>query len=385
MTEDGIDPDEQRERRLHAERLQAIGQLAVEIAHDVSNVLTAILNSAEMLARVADPAVREEATHIDASVARGAALLKRLLAFARPQAVRPSVVKVNEALAAVSGMLRRVLGRGIRLEVAPGEAGSILIDPTQLDQALLNLAVNARDAMPEGGTLTLCSARVVEQPPETGVPSGHYIAVEVTDTGSGIPPDVLPRIFDPFFSTKTGGTGLGLSTVHDIVRRVGGQVRIETAAGRGTTFRLMFPEHEGTAGEPAPSPTGSPAPRSRLSSQRRVMLVEDEEPVRRVAQRALEAQGWTVLACDSGETALQLAATCERPDAVVSDVALPGMDGAALVRALREGWPGLVGILVSGYPEEAHTLEGVRFLPKPYTLKQMSAALDAALASAPAD
>ncbi|HKM61343.1 MAG TPA: response regulator [Acidisphaera sp.] len=202
---------------------------------------------------------------------------------------------------------------------------------------------------------------------------------------------MLPRVFDPFFTTKRGGTGLGLSTVYGIVRQSDGHVQIDSASGRGTTFRLLFPRHgDGHVAQTAPEDVETPSPPRPVPApvpvRRTVMLVEDEDPVRQVAERALKGRGWTVLSCDCAETALELAAACDRPDAVVSDVVMPGMDGVALVKLLQERWPGLPVILISGYADETlrRALEGARFLPKPYTLKGLSAALQAAVESAQA-
>jgi two-component system, cell cycle sensor histidine kinase and response regulator CckA len=382
------------EQLIHGQKLQAIGQLAGGIAHDFNNLLTAILNSAEMLEHVSDPALRDEVLQITSSAERGAALVRQLLAFGRRQPLRPRAVRVNEALTAVSRILRRTLGTGIRLNLALEEPGrSIRVDPTQFDQVMLNLAVNARDAMPHGGALTLRSGHWTVLRPTDGagetIPPGRYVTIEVADTGGGIPADVLPHIFDPFFTTKRGGTGLGLSTVYGIVRQSDGHVQIDSAALHGTTFRLLFPRHgEPHAVRPEPDDTETPSPLRLVAPPapmlRTVLFVEDEDPVRQVAERALKGRGWTVLPADCAEAALELAQTCDRPDAVVSDVVMPGMDGVALVKLLQERWPGLPVILISGYADEMlrRALEGARFLPKPYTLKGLCAALQAATESA---
>ena len=381
-----------REQLAHGQKLQAIGQLAGGIAHDFNNLLTAILNSVEMLDQVGDPVMRDEVLQIGASAERGAALVRQLLAFGRRQPLRPRAIRANEALTSVAKMLRRTLGTGIRLNLTLEEPGrSIRVDPTQFDQVIVNLVVNARDAMPHGGTITLRSSHLTVLRPIEGavepIPPGRYVTVEVVDTGSGIPAHVLPHIFDPFFTTKRGGTGLGLSTAYGIVRQSEGHVQIGSTPGGGTTFRLLFPRY----GEPyafreeaqdcnSPPPPSPPTP----SLSRTVLFVEDEDPVRQLAERALTRKGWTMLAADCAESAIRLAGKCERPDAVVSDIVMPGMDGVTLVKKLQEHWPGVPVILISGYADETlrRVLEGVRFLPKPYTLKGLCAALEAAVQSA---
>jgi two-component system, cell cycle sensor histidine kinase and response regulator CckA len=408
------DLTQQREREAQAvqnQKLQAVGQLAGGIAHDFNNLLTAILGATEeILGRPAlDPAVEEEARRIRTSADRGAALVRQLLAFGRQQALQPRVVALNEAVSDLAGLLERVLGGGVRLSLALEEPGrQILVDPTQLDQVVINLAVNARNAMPEGGDLTLSTGHLTLLAPLARgaeiIPPGRYVTLDVRDTGCGIPPEVLPRIFEPFFTTRRegGGTGLGLSTVHGIVRQSGGFIAVETERGRGTCFRLYFPRFSGAADLSAPraAPVAAPFPavlESASSSApaagvaRAVLLVDDEEPVRRLAERALTRRGWTVLAAETGEEALEIACGEGAPPLalVISDMVMPGMEGLTLVRALREAWPGLPAILVSGYAEAAIgrdlAAEGVAFVTKPYALKDLLAfAEQVAASSAPA-
>jgi two-component system cell cycle sensor histidine kinase/response regulator CckA len=392
-----LTPQRRLETQLaHSRKLQAVGQLAGGVAHDFNNLLTAILGAAELLLARAglDPAMAEEVGQIRASAERGAALVRQLLAFSRQQTLQPRVVAINDAIRDISGLLRRLLGGRVQLALELEEPGrAVRVDPTQLDLVLVNLAVNARDAMPEGGRLVIRSGHITLfrqlSRGQEAIPPGSYVMIEVEDSGTGISPDVLPRIFDPFFTTKraTGGTGLGLSTVHGIVRQSDGFLAVDTELDHGTRFRLYLPAHDGPV-EIAPStpeqvPAAVPAPR------RTVLLVDDEEPVRRVTERALAQRGFEVLCAESGEAALalldaRLAVGGAPPSLLLSDVVMPGLDGPALVAAVRARCPGLPAVLVSGYTEEvlrpSLTEPGMVFLSKPYTLKHLIAAVEATAA-----
>jgi two-component system cell cycle sensor histidine kinase/response regulator CckA len=379
-------PDEATLAR--AARLQAVGALAGGIAHDFNNLLQAIGGAGEALAET--PAMpttaREELDRIAGGVARGAALVRQLLAFARQQTLLRQPVAVNPAVAAVANLLRRTLGESIRLDLRLEEPGRhVLIDPGQFDQVLLNLAVNARDAMPQGGVLTLSTGRRTVLAPtpagEDTMPPGRYVVVEVRDTGHGIPPEVLPHIFEPFFTTRDSqaraGTGLGLATVHGIVRQSGGFIEVETAPGTGTSFRLLLPR-EVPPGQPAEAPPRTPPAEPDRATTGTILLVEDEAPVRRLAARTLSRRGWTVLEADSAEAALDLLDSAAPPCCIVTDLVMPGMDGTALVREARArlARPDLPAVLVSGYAE-AQLREAVgslhaAFLSKPYSLRDLA-------------
>ncbi len=390
-----------------AQKLQAVGSLAGGIAHDFNNLLTAVQGAAEAIAgrETLDAETLDDAAQIRASAGRGAALVRQLLAFGRQQTLQPQVLAINATVEDLSGLLRRLLGGKIRLELVLEQPGRLVrADPTQLDQVLVNLAVNARDAMPDGGTLTLLTGHQTVYRPLLGgvevIPPGRYVMIEVRDTGVGIPPEVLPRIFDPFFTTRReqGGNGLGLSTVHGIVRQSDGFLAVESEVGRGTSLRVYLPRHDGervaiplppqAAAAPAGVRTASaaaPGPRGM------VLLVDDEEPVRRLAERALARQGWQVLACESGEAALEQLDRLPAPgvSVIVSDMVMPGMDGAALVRAMRArlGMPRLPALLVSGYAEASlrgalADGQGMLFLAKPYALKELVERLEEAVAMA---
>jgi two-component system cell cycle sensor histidine kinase/response regulator CckA len=371
-----------------SQKFQAVGQLAAGIAHDFNNLLTAIMGAADdgIDRASADHAMLEDLHQIRTSAGRGADLVRQLLAFSRQQALQPRVLALDDAVLKLSVLLRRVLGGKVQLDLAFEAAGqTVRVDPTQLDQVLINLAVNARHAMQGGGKLTLRTGqsileRALVRGAET-IPPGHYVMVEVQDTGVGIPAAVLPRIFDPFFTTRReqGGSGLGLSTVDGIVRQSGGYLEVESEEGRGTRFRIYLPRYEAPAIPiPAAQPAVEVAPPA-LPGGRLVLLVDDEVGVRRLAARALTKRGWTVLVADSGESAL--AVLDEDPAhlgqlcAVISDVVMPGMDGPALVRTLRGLRPELPVILTSGYAEEVVrgglSIEDVLVLSKPYPLKVM--------------
>ncbi len=368
----------------HSQKLQAVGQLAGGIAHDFNNLLTAISGAAEAILErdgLADP----DAQQILDSAGRGAGLVRQLLAFGRQQTLQPRALAVNEAITALSSLLDRLLGGQVRLVLDLETPGRMVrVDPTQLDQVLINLAVNARDAMADGGTLTLRSGHINLYRPltlgEETIPPGRYVMIEVQDTGIGIPADVLPRIFDPFFTTRRerGGNGLGLSTVHGIVRQSDGFLAVESTPGQGSRFRIYLPRFDA---EPETDVSQTIVPRTAPPAEgpRVVLLVDDEDPVRRLAERALTRRGWSVLAADSADAALELAEGAEI-SAVISDVVMPGMDGPALVRALRQVRPGLPAILVSGYAEAALRRElagsGVVFLAKPYALRELADLLE---------
>jgi two-component system cell cycle sensor histidine kinase/response regulator CckA len=383
-----------------AQRLQAVGELAGGIAHDFNNLLTAILGAADDLRlRARQDADREDIDLIRDSSARGAALVRQLLAFSRQQTLQPRVLALNDAVRATASLLHRVLGASVTLKLQLEEPGRLVrIDPTQLDQVLVNLAVNARHAMSEGGELTIATGRRLLLQAETlggeQVPPGRYASLIVRDTGAGIPPDVLPRIFEPFFTTRRdrGGTGLGLSTVHGIVSQSGGFITVDSAPGLGTSFTILLPRHEGPAGwRPAPPPAASlPAPTAPAAG-RTVLLVDDEAPLRRLAERVLARAGWQVMTASCGEEALAIAGPGDPGDAeegaagvalsaVVSDVVMPGLDGPDLVRRLRATRPHLPALLMSGYADSALRAElasaDITFLSKPFTMADLTRALE---------
>ncbi len=380
----------------HARKLQAVGLLAGGIAHDFNNLLTAIGGAAEAAADEG-AAGRAALGEIASAVARGAALVRQLLAFARQQTLQPETVALNDAVRNIATMLGRLLGRNIVLTLDLEEPGRhVRVDPSQLDQVLVNLAINARDAMSDGGRLTLATGHLTLLAQKTigaeTIPPGRYVTLTVADTGHGIAPEQLERIFEPFFTTKrdAGGSGLGLATVHGIVRQSGGFLIVESAPGAGTRVHIHLPRVAAPKDITAPGaavapttpvmPAATPAPAEEAAT---VLLVEDEAPVRRLAERALRRRGFAVRAADSAEAALALLEDGGRPDLVVSDVMMPGMDGPALLAILRRRWPDLPAILVSGYAAQgarrALAEEEALFLAKPYTLAALTEAVSKSL------
>ena len=372
---------------VQAGKLQAIGALAGGIAHDFNNLLQAIIGAGESLADRRDlpEAVRDDVALILGGARRGAALVHQLLAFSAQQTLQPRIVAVNQAVADLAPLLRRSLGERVRLTLLLEEPGRFVqIDPGQLDQVLLNLAVNARDAMPNGGALTLRTGRLTLLSPRNSglgtIPPGRYVAIEVQDTGTGIPAAILPRIFEPFFTTgRERGTGLGLSSVIGIIQQSRGFLEVASTPGQGSVFRILLPRSQDPA-VPAATQAAQSSPGETPGQARgTVLLVEDDDAVRRLAQRALERHGWRVLSADCGEGALALLAPDTAIACIVTDMIMPGIDGAALAQAVRTklARPALPAIIVSGYAEvplhDAIGASATAFLPKPYAMKELAA------------
>jgi two-component system, cell cycle sensor histidine kinase and response regulator CckA len=373
-----------------SQKMQAVGQLASGIAHDFNNVLTPIIGFADLLLakmRPTDPSFAD-VMNIKQNANRAANLVRQLLAFSRKQTLQPKVHSLSEAMSDLGNLLGRVLGEKVGLKIAHGrDLGLVLVDIHQFEQVIINLAVNARDAMPNGGTLTVRTYNVSEEESRAIkvdlMPPAEYVAVEVEDTGTGIPRDILNKIWEPFFSTKEvgKGTGLGLSTVYGIIKQTGGFVFVDSVIGKGTTFRIYLPRHypKPVAAEATAAAGGGvpQAPRADHTGKGRILLVEDEDAVRAFAVRALTSRGYTVIEADSGESAL---AVIEQDDKgfelILSDVVMPEMDGPTLLRELRKRGIKTKVIFVSGYAEDAFekNLEGQTdfvFLPKPFSLKQL--------------
>ena len=372
-----------------AQKMQAIGQLAGGIAHDFNNLLTAILLTADEAAGRTGiaPDVAGDLAQVRRSAERGAALVKKLLAFGRKQTMQARVIVLNEAIEEVSMLLRRLLGARVSLvlDLDPPRR-AVRVDPTQFDQVIVNLAVNARDAMPQGGKLTLRTGQVnLFRPLVRGretIPPGRYAMVEVADTGTGIPPDYLDRIFEPFFTTKkeSGGTGLGLATVWGIVRQMEGFVAVDSTPGEGTVFRVYLPRVDAPQEAEARPPAHATLPAAAAvppQGRGRVLLAEDEDAIRRLAARALGRGGWQVSECATGDEALAaIAALEEAPAILITDMVMPGADGQAVLRAARARWPDLPAIVTSGYAETlggaAPERLGVAWLAKPYTMRDLA-------------
>jgi two-component system cell cycle sensor histidine kinase/response regulator CckA len=385
-----LDTTEQRALEVQfaqSQKMQAIGQLAGGIAHDFNNVLTAIIGFADLLLAdrsVTDPAFRN-LMEIKTNALRAANLVRQLLAFSRRQTMRPQVLNLSEVLGDVSMLLRRLIGETIELKVEHGsDLWVVRADLAQFEQVVINLAVNARDAMPQGGSLVIRTRNVPADSDENRVsellPREDFVLIEVQDTGTGMPPEVIEKIFEPFFSTKEvgKGTGLGLATVYGIVKQTGGYIFTDSTVGEGTTFRVYLPRHVPAPSEVAP-PKEVKAKPADLSGQGTILLVEDEDAVRAFAQRALGMRGYTVLAAESGRAALDLINEHDgHIDLVVSDVVMPEMDGPTLMKALRKDRPDIKIIFMSGYADEAFKKslsedENFSFLQKPFTLKELAA------------
>lgn len=370
------------------ERLALVGRMAGGIAHDFNNLLAIILGASAAVAQAADAeGRRHELAVLDAAAERGAGLVRQLLAFARQQVLAPRALALNARVAAMAELLPRLLGSGVRLEVALEEPERlVLADPSQLDQVILNLAVNARDAIRDsgrGGRIRLATGRrVVLRPSGEGpgaIPPGRYATISVEDDGPGIPPEVLARIFEPFFSTKIdqGGTGLGLATVQGIVAQSGGHVLAESPPGGGSRFTILLPRHEGAAEPEAAQPPAETGPAT-------ILLAEDEPALLRLCAQALEKAGHAVLRAEDGYAATEALQAGATPDLLVTDVSMPGMDGVALARAARAMRPGLRVLLLSGYAAATLKIdlvaEGFHFLAKPCAADALRAAVASALA-----
>jgi two-component system cell cycle sensor histidine kinase/response regulator CckA len=388
---------ELEQRFAQSQKMQAVGQLAGGIAHDFNNVLTAIIGFSDLLLashRPSDPAF-QDIMNIKQNANRAAALVRQLLAFSRRQTLRPEVVQFGDTLADLHMLLGRLLGEKVELDVVHGrDLWPVRADTSQIEQVIVNLAVNARDAMPGGGKLTILTRNVpaTEKFPfkTPGMPVGDYMLIEVSDNGSGIPPEIIENIFEPFFTTKPvgQGTGLGLSTVYGIVKQTGGFVYCESEVGVGTTFRIFLPRHVETPAESARAAevrADVPPAIADLTGSATILLVEDEEAVRAFAKRALASRGYTVHEAATGTEALAvMEETGGSIDLVVSDVVMPEMDGPTLLGELRKRRPDLKIIFVSGYAEDAFAKnlpegEAFSFLPKPFTLKALATAVKEAL------
>lgn len=400
--------DNSEETRLKREvaqatKMQAVGQLAGGVAHDFNNILTAIIGHCDLMLMRHSPGDSDydDIQQIRANSNRAASLTRQLLAFSRQQTLRPQILQLPDVISEVSNLLKRLLGETVTLNVKHGRNLSpVRADPGQLEQVVVNLAVNARDAMmakdPRGvGTLTIqtyaVTAAQVRKLGSDILPPADYVVLEVSDTGGGIPPDILPKIFEPFFTTKEvgKGTGLGLSTVYGIVKQSGGwifadSVKAGPQGGAGAVFTIYLPVH--TAGALVDAAPAKALPREKpadLWGTGTILLVEDEDMVRAVAERALTRQGYTVLTAEHGEAALELLESCDKPDLLISDVMMPLMDGPTMVRQVRTRYPDLPILFMSGYAEEtlrkSIDLDNVAFLAKPFTVQQLAEATREAL------
>jgi len=336
------------ERQLrHAQKMQAIGQLAGGIAHDFNNILQAVTLEIELLrvTPAASAKVLGHAKEIGSAVARAASLTRQLLMFSRLEAMRVEAFDLNAKVGDLMTMLRRLIGDNITLDLELASGGiSVEADASMLDQVLVNLAVNGRDAMARGGALSIATSRCGQLTPAAH-PSGPYVCLEVRDTGAGIPSEILPRIFDPFFTTKDSGTGLGLATAYGIVDQHRGWIEVDSELGRGTTFRVYLPER---VREATPEPPA--AKRTNPRGTETILLVEDDGGVRRALSLLLEGHGYNVHPADSGAAALAIWELAGgKIDLVVTDLMMPDMNGGELARALSARRPEIAIVLISGH------------------------------------
>jgi two-component system cell cycle sensor histidine kinase/response regulator CckA len=378
-----------------ATKMQVVGQLAGGVAHDFNNILTAIIGHCDLMLMRHTPGDSDydDIQQIKSNSNRAAGLTRQLLAFSRQQTLRPQVLQLPDVISEVSHLLKRLLGETVELVVKHGRnLGSVRADPGQLEQVIINLAVNARDAMAEkgGGALTIQTYSVrADQVAELGsdiLPIADYSALSVTDTGCGIPANVLGKVFEPFFTTKEvgKGTGLGLSTVYGIVKQSGGFIFADSKIGQGTRFVIYLPVHREEGGL-AKSRKTDKAKKDELWGSGTVLLVEDEPMVRSVAERALTRHGYSVITAESGEDALEVLDKGETIDLLISDVVMPGMDGPTMVREARKTRPELKILFISGYAEEqlrkSIDIENVNFLPKPFSVIELAEAARRAVAA----
>ena len=395
-----VDVSEQRAletKFAQSQKMQAVGQLAGGVAHDFNNLLTVIIGNSEFLLmrhQAGDPSFKE-INEIHQNALRAATLVGQLLAFSRKQTMQPRVLAVRDVVGELALMLRRLLREGVDLKLEHGpDVWPVHADEAQLSNAIINLVVNARDAMPNGGRVTIrTSNEVVTTPATLGtaiMPAGEYVCIEVSDTGVGIAKEHLGKIFDPFFTTKPigQGTGLGLATVYGIVKQSGGFITVDSEVGKGTKFRIFLPRHRVDESAPALGEIERPGPRD-VTGQDTILLVEDEEAVRSFAARALKLRGYSVLEAAGGEEALEMVQNAKAPiHLLITDVVMPNMDGPTLVRAVKRIRPEMAVIFMSGYAEEAfrrndEKAEDLHFLPKPFGLKQLAAKVKEVLDSTP--
>ncbi len=378
---------------VQSQKMQAIGQLAGGVAHDFNNLLTAIIGFCDLLLlrhKAGDPSFGD-IMQIKQNSNRAANLVRQLLAFSRQQTLRPQVQDVTDILTEVSHLLRRLIGANIELDLNHGlDLGLVKVDVGQMEQVLINLAVNARDAMEQGGRLSISTRRHVnselQKCCDDEMPPGQWVAIEVKDTGCGISPENMSRILEPFFTTKDvgQGTGLGLATVYGIIRQTGGYLSIDSTVGIGTSFTIYLPRLSASEAKIQAEAPKVEESAGDLTGTARILLVEDEDAVRTFSTRALTNKGYEVLGAESGEAALTLLESedIKNIDLLITDVMMPGMDGPTMASKIRTMSPDLKIIFISGYTEDRlkdHMGKNIFFLPKPFTLKQLAEKVKEAL------
>ena len=371
------------ERFLQGQKMEAVGRLAGGIAHDFNNLLTAITGYTSLIldSLESESPIRPEVQEILKASLRASSLTGQLLAFSRRQVLQPRLVSPHDLLLGMASMLERILGEDIHLVLRSDlRVGSVLVDPGQLEQVIMNLAVNSRDSMPSGGTLTVQAANLhVDSTQERDMEPGPYVLISVTDSGCGIPPELQGHIFEPFFTTKgSQGTGLGLSTVYGIVRQSGGHLQLSSQVGEGTTVQIWLPRISGQA-EPLSAPTQAEDRRER-SQGASILLVEDDDGLRRLAARVLSKSGYAVLEASTGDQALALSSSRgEQIDLLLTDVIMPGLRGPEVARRFLRQRPGSLVLFMSGYTDDFTGATNVNFLHKPFSPAQLLTTVRAVL------
>jgi two-component system, cell cycle sensor histidine kinase and response regulator CckA len=374
---DITDRKELEEQLRHSQKMEAVGRLAGGVAHDFNNMLLAIIGNAALLEEAVadDEEAAEYLMEIHEATERAVGLTRHLLAFGRKQMLQPKVVDLNTVVSGACGLVRRLIPASIHLETELcSTLGATTVDPHQIEQVIVNLVVNARDAMPDGGVITIrtqnvqVTERLLRAHPF--LRDGEYVGLSVHDTGSGMEPQVMAKVFEPFYTTKAvgEGTGLGLSTAYGVVKQSGGFIWVDSEPDRGTTFTVLLPREAAPVPPPEPAPGSQPLPKGRGT----VLLVEDEAAVREVAKRVLRRSGYDVLEAADGEEALHIADTY--PGAIgvlLTDVSMPRMSGHILAERLRERLPSIKVVFMSGYPGDALVRDGTifreaEFLQKPF-------------------
>ncbi|MBI3981795.1 MAG: response regulator [Gemmatimonadetes bacterium] len=360
-----------------AQKMEAVGRLAGGVAHDFNNILTAIMGTSSLMLDEAaqDSPLRNDILEIQRAAERAAALTRQLLAFSRKQLLQPRVLNLNRVVEGIEGMLRRLVGEDVAITTKlAADLASVRVDPGQMEQVILNLAVNARDAMPQGGTLSISTANVEldEEYAEahTSVSPGSYVMLAASDSGTGISGESKAHLFEPFFTTKeTGkGTGLGLATVYGIVKQSGGYIWVYSEPGQGATFKIYLPQVNDSPEELGPTPQEAPRGGSEV-----VLLAEDDRSVRTLAATILRKQGYTVLEASNGQEAIALAETHQGPiELILTDVVMPQLGGGLMVERLLALRPAARVLYVSGYTDDTVARQGllqpgVQYLEKPFT------------------
>jgi nitrogen-specific signal transduction histidine kinase len=386
--EDVTDSRALEDQLLRSQKLEAVGRLAGGIAHDFNNLVTVILGYASFLeeSMESDDPMLTSIEQIASAGHRAAELTRQLLAFARRQMVQPRLLVLTDVILGLDGMLRRLLGEHVELDtrVAP-ELWPVSIDPGQLEQVIVNLAVNARDAMPGGGRLTMETGNVevgADQPYNPAMVPGSYVRLAITDTGEGMSPTTQMRLFEPFFSTKElgKGTGLGLATCYGIVKQASGYIWVDSEPERGTTFEIYLPRAEGAVERRG----GEPRERAEVpGGSEHILLVEDDPQVNEIAVETLRSRGYVVHTALTGEEALEVASQLDRLDLLVTDIVLPKLGGDEVASRMAGSRPGLPVIYMSGYTDSVAVRRvlsaGGSFLQKPFTPERLAMEVRAAL------